>query len=86
MNEVKLNNFINGGYCLGVVAVITLILAYFYSFIGLYDTHSSVGILFCPEISSSDLASFFLNLIFVAVNTILIVYLNKRYAFIREYT
>lgn len=86
MNEAKLNNFINGGYCLGVVAVITLILAYFYSFIGLYDTHSSVGILFCPEISSSDLASFFLNLIFVAVNTILIVFLNKRYAFIREYT
>lgn len=86
MNEVKLNNFINGGSCLGVVAVIALALAYFYNFVGLYDTHSSVGILFRPEISSSDLAAFSVNAIFIAVNTILIVYLNKRYAFIREYT
>lgn len=86
MNEVKLNNFINGGSCLGVVAVIALALAFFYNFVGLYDTHSSVGILFRPEISSSDLAAFSVNAIFIAVNTILIVYLNKRYAFIREYT
>lgn len=83
MKEESLNKFINSPYCLLATAVVAVPLSYFFSVLGLGSPVVAEGV--CPFKFNAG-GHWLLNAVMMLAVAVMMRVLDKKFAFVREYT
>ena len=88
VRQSRMNAFINGAGCIALAALLGLALCIYYNYAGIDYTDEFYGVVAGAEIglARGSALSWALNLIVIGCCVVLLSFLNKRFAFIREYT
>lgn len=88
VRQSRMNAFINGTGCTALAAVLAVALSIYYYYAGIDYADEFYGVVAGAEIglAHGSVLSWVLNLITIGCGVILLSFLNKRFAFIREYT